>query len=839
MSDLPRHNRATADVSAPAAPAEPSVAPAVPGLTSTAAAELLALHGPNTVTRSPQRPVWRRILTALREPLVLVLLAAAVLTTITGDVPDTLVIGLVVIVNTFVAVWQEVRAQKAVSALSQLAAPVAEVVRDSHEQLVPAADLVPGDVVVLGEGDVVPADGYVIEAASLRVDEAALTGESVAVDKSVSAFRRVPVEAEDRPRQSMVFAGTTLVHGRARVVLTETGDDSTLGRIARLLEVPRVATPMQRRMTQLSTTLAVVVVALCVGVLGLGLLRGQPFELMLLTGVSLAVAAVPESLPVVVTMSLALAARRMAQRHAIVRNLTAVETLGSVTLLATDKTGTLTEGRMSVDNVLCAAGVEPAELLRAALLCNDARLAHDTGDAHMGDPTEVALLLAAREHGLERSQVEAELPRIAEVPFDSVSKWMSTDHRLPDGQTLTIAKGAPEVLLGEGLLVSGPEATEALECARAMAEAGHRVLAVVETTPYAPPRLLGLLALHDPPRPAARRTIADCREAGIRPVLITGDHAATAAAIADHVGIGEGRVVDLSALGDVSLAEAVQQQVLARATPEQKLQAVALWQQCGEVVAMTGDGVNDGPALRRADIGVAMGDRGTEVARQAADVVLADDDLDTVVAAVEEGRRVYANVRRFLLYGLSGGAAEILVMLGGPFVGLALPLLPAQILWVNLLTHSLAGTALGAEPVEPGSMKRPPRDPAEGVLGGGLGWRILAVALGLAVVSLLAGTSVSGSDAVIRSAILMALGAGQLGVALGAGVRRARSAEHNPALLWTVTAAAALLVAAVTLPPLQALLGTALIPWQAWLIAVAAGVAGWVVARLITRAPRG
>jgi Ca2+-transporting ATPase len=805
------------------------------GLTTSEARERFARNGPNVVSRQPRPPVWRRTVRALRDPLVLVLLSAAVLTTVTGDVPDTVVILLVVVVNTSVAVWQEIRADRAVSALSEMAAPTTRVLRDGRPQVVPAAEVVPGDVVLLGEGDVVPADGQVLSTAALRLDESALTGESVAVDKVHGAL------ADDAGR---VWAGTTVVHGRGRVLVTATGDDSTLGRIARMLQVPSTATPMQRRMSQLSAILAAAVLVLCGVVLLLGLLRGQPLELMVLTAISLAVAAVPESLPVVVSLSLALAARRMARRNAIARDLAAVETLGSVTVLATDKTGTLTEGRMSVEEVWPAPGVDVRRLLRAVVLCNDAHL--DDRAGHMGDPTEVALLLAARSGGVTRDEVDRDFPRVAEVPFDSVSKTMTTVHATPEGRRIAVLKGAPEALLVGHRPGDGAAAAEAGLRAARLADRGYRVLAVAEAPADEDDAggrltLLGLVALHDPPREAARRTIAACRSAGIRPVLVTGDHAATAAAIAAHVGIGPGPAVDLSTLGGCSVPDVADRAVFARATPAQKLDAVRAWQAGGHVVAMTGDGVNDGPALRSADIGVAMGQRGTEVARQAADLVLADDDLGTVVAAVEEGRRVYANVRRFLLYGLSGGAAEILVMLAGPAVGIALPLLPAQILWVNLLTHSLAGTALGAEPAEAGSMTRPPRNPAEGVLGGGLWWRILLVAAGVAMFSLAAGVAVGGAGPALRSAVLVTLGAGQLGVALGAGVRRTRGGPGNRALPATVAAAAVLLAAAVLAPPLQALLGTAVPPATGWWWAGASGVAGFLAARRLTgrRAARG
>ncbi len=804
---------------APVAPVTAAATADPEGLGSAEADRLLRQHGPNALTELPRRPVWRRAARSLREPLVLVLLAAMVLTVVTRDLPDTLVILLVVLVNTGVSVWQEIRSDRAVDALNDMAAPTSRVVRDGREQAVQATVLVPGDLVVLGEGDVVPADALLVSAVGLRLDEAALTGESVPVDRETG---------------EPVLAGTTVVHGRGRALVTATGDASTLGRIAALMAGPKVATPMQRRMAQLSVVIAAVVVALSGLVLLIGLLRGQDLGTMLLTAVSLAVAAVPESLPVVVSLSLALAARRMARRHAVVRDLAAVETLGSVTVLATDKTGTLTEGSMTVDRTWVVAGVDEEDLLRAGVLCNDAVLG--TVDEPLGDPTEVALLVAARSAGLEASEVSRGLRRVDEVPFDSRTKTMTTVHARQGVANLVVVKGAPEAVLSDPRLVATRSTREAERTASTWSGEGLRVLALAHGDSRRL-HLIGLVALLDPPREAAGRTVAACRAAGIRLVLVTGDHPATAAAVAARVGFDDGPSVDLAARGDEPLADVIDHTVLARATPEDKVEAVRLWQEQGHVVAMTGDGVNDGPALRRADIGVAMGRRGTEVARQSADLVLTDDDIGTVVDAVEEGRRVYANVRRFLLYGLSGGAAEVLVMLAGPFLGLALPLLPAQILWVNLVTHSLAGTALGAEPAEPGSMRRPPRDPAEGVLGDGLWWRISLLALVIGGFALASGVVVAASAEldVVRSTILVTVGAGQLGAALGARVRRVGPTDGNLALPLTVLAAAALLAAAVLLAPLQALLGTAPLTVQGWGWVVTTSVVGWVCARVLSR----
>ncbi|MFE3794862.1 cation-translocating P-type ATPase [Nocardia tengchongensis] len=828
------------------------------GLTSGEAAALLERNGPNVLPHRPPVRLWQRLVVQLRDPLIVVLLIAAALTVITGDWTDMSVILLVIVVNTTVGVSQEVRADHAITALSQLTAPTARLIRDGTQHQMPAADVVVGDLLVLAEGDIVAADATVVDAAALKADESALTGESEPVDKTVSG-------------DSVVWAGTIVVKGRGRAVVTATGSASATGRIAGLLDHAVETTPLQRRLVDVGKLLAGVVVALCAVVLALGLLRGQPTELMAVTAISLAVAAVPESLPAVVTLSLALGARRMSARHALIRRLPAVETLGSVTVLATDKTGTLTEGRMVArhlwtptaeatvtgsgygpdgtvlaDDRVLGVGDLPAmtELLSAAALCNDARLSPpgsaDGTWAALGDPTEAALLAAAARLGLDRHALQAELPRSDERPFDSDRKRMTTIHLLPGGGYRVICKGAPETMLDRSTLTDDPALlARAADRADRLAHNGFRVLAVAqadregELPPDADPehglRLLGLIALFDPPRGAAATAIASCRGAGIRPVLITGDHPGTARAIATRLGIIEAGdpVVDCRDLEGRDLVAAT---VFARATPGQKLDIITAFRDAGQVVAMNGDGVNDAPALQRADIGVAMGERGTEVARQAADLVLADDNLDTVVAAVEEGRRVYANIRRFLVYGLSGGAAEIAVMLIGPFLGLALPLLPAQILWINLLTHGLPGVALGGEPADPDTMRRAPRRPAQSILGEGLWQRVVRIAIVLTAVTLGVAVWAHHTGRPWQSMAFFALGATQLAVAIGSRSRLRSWA--NPMLLVAVGVALVLQLAGLYLPPLQELLGTRPLNGIDLLIVTGLSVLGYAATRL-------
>ncbi len=782
--------------------------PAVTGLSTSEVIARRDRYGTNTLPEPRPRGLLSRVGTQLRDPLILVLLGAMAVTIALRDAADLLVIGLVIVLNTTVGVVQEVRADQAVAALRRLAAPRTRVVRDGQEQPLPAADLVPDDVVRLDAGDVVPADVLLHEAVRVTVDEAAMTGESVPV----------PRAAGDE-----LSAGTVLATGRATGVVVRTGSASALGRIAAMVAAePYRQTPLQRRLAGLGAMLAIVAVVLST-LVGIGsLLRGVPWGEALLSAVSLVVAAVPESLPAVVTVSLALGAARMARRAAIIRRLPAVETLGSVTVVATDKTGTLTEGLMSTELLvlpdedtvtLGGTGYEPTgqvwpppddaarALVRAALLCSDADIVPPDAEhpawRAVGDPMEAALVVAAARCGIPPA-TRADYPRRAEVPFDATRRRMVTLHRDPAGGYVAAAKGAPEVMLPAGALRRRAEQ---------LAADGYRVLAVaaghfadvpsdldVGLTP------LGLVALADPVRRGAAAVAARFADAGIRLVMVTGDHPATASAIARAVGLPTDRVL----LGGEPVEDINGTSVFARTRPEHKLDLIGALQAAGEVVAMTGDGVNDAPALRRADIGVAMGAGGTEAARQAADLVLADDNLATVGVAVEEGRRIYANIRRFLAYALSGGLAEVAVMLAGPWFGLRVPLLPAQILWINMLTHGLPGVAMGTEPGEPAAMRRPPRRPDEAILGAGLGVRVLGTGGVIAATALATAIVADRTGTPWQSALFLVLGLAQLWVAIALRVRRGRLGWLDAAVAMSVV----LQVAGVWVAPLRELLGT-------------------------------
>jgi Ca2+-transporting ATPase len=795
------------------------------GLSSEQAARRLAENGPNAVPSPRRRSVVARVFSQLRDPMILLLCAALVVVLLLGDVSDAVIIAAVIVLNSTIGVVQEVRAESAIAALDRMAAPRARVRRDGRVIDVDAAELVVEDVIRLEAGDVVPADLLLGEAVGLEVDEASMTGESVPVSRAAG---------------EEVLSGTVVTRGRGFGTVVRTGPDSGLGRIASLIASTGLRpTPLQTRLSRLSRQLVVVTALLCALVLLMSVLRGVSWTDSLILAVSLGVAAIPESLPAVVSVALAMGAFRMARRSAVVRWLPAVETLGSVSVLASDKTGTLTEGRMTVQRLWTrdghcevtglgydvhgevvgsgADGPPVSRLLRDVALCNDARLARgeDSVWRIIGDPMEAALLVAAAKQGLTRSGLRARWTRVDETPFDSDRQYMRTLDRGQDG-TLEVLKGAPEVVLAR--VPDGHVVHEARVAAEALAEQGFRVLAVADRTPESGHELelVGLVGIADPARSDAADVVDACHDAGIRTVLITGDHPATARAIAAQVGIIRpgGEVADGASVARGEHADRVESiDVYARIQPEQKVDIVDAWQARGHVVAMTGDGVNDAPALRRADIGVAMGDRGTEVARQAADLVLADDDLRTVVKAVGEGRRIYSNIRAFLRYGLAGGLAEVLVILMAPFLGILMPLLPAQILWINMITHGVPGVAFGGEPLDPRVMRRPSPSPERSVLGGGLLGQIVVSGLLIALVSVIAGLLAREQGWHVQTAIFLTLGLAQLGLALALRAPRRRGSFAHRGLEVAVAAAAGLQVLAVAWQPLRDLLGTELLPF--------------------------
>lgn len=702
--------------------------------------------------------------------MIIVLIAAAAISGIIGEPQDTIAILVIVALNAVIGFVQEYRAERAVAALKMLAAPSARVRRGRQVVTLSASQLVPGDVVLVEAGNAVPADLRLVEAVQLKMEEAALTGESVAVEKLTAALGEAELPLGDR--LNMAYKGTLVTYGRGSGVVVATGMNTELGKIAVLLqEEEEVKTPLQKRLAQLGQRLAAAAIAICVIVFVVGVLRGEPVVLMFLTAVSLAVAAIPEALPAVVTVSLALGARRMVKKNALVRRLPAVETLGSVTYICSDKTGTLTQNKMRVEQVYVdghleqesrsrSAGAEPWLLLYRALALNNDATRNDHGEV-IGDPTEVALYLATLQAGYDKALLETTSPRLEEIPFDSDRKCMTTLHRDSEG-VISFTKGAPEAVLERcdtALSGFGPTLIQAqpiLERAEQMAADGLRVLAAAfRIWPELPTDLspdtvesgltfLGLVGLMDPPREEARDAVTLCKSAGITPVMITGDHPATARAIATRLGIitdGDAVIAgqELARLSLEAFEERVEQiRVYARVAPEQKIKIVKALQDKGEFVAMTGDGVNDAPALKRADIGVAMGVTGTDVAREVAYMILLDDNFATIVAAVRSGRWIFDNIRKFIKYAITSNSGEIWTLFLAPFLGLPIPLLPIHILWINLVTDGLPGLALTAEPEEKGIMQRPPRPPRESIFARGMWQHIVWVGLLMGGVSLFA-----------------------------------------------------------------------------------------------------
>jgi len=662
------------------------------GLTTEEARRRLGQVGPNEIRRAEATSLWRMLAAQLASPLIWLLLAAAVISALLKEVPDAIAIAVIVLVNALVGFFQEHRAERALLALRSLTAPRARVLRDGRQTMVPAAEVVPGDLLLLESGDVVAADAHLLEAHSLSTNEASLTGESAPVEKATAP---APGDAPLAERYDSVFMGTAVAAGTGQAEVVATGMATELGKIAHLLATAQdTATPLQMRLARVSRTLLYLCVAIVAITASVGLLRGLSALDVFMSAVSLAVAAVPEGLPAIVTIALAIGVQRMAARHVLVRRLPAVETLGSATVICTDKTGTLTTGVMTVRELW---GADHGQLVDAACACCDAELAAD-GRTGTGDPTEIALLVAGAERGLRKEDLERARPRRETNPFDPDRKRMSI--RRADG--VLYVKGAPDLLFP--LCVAG--SVGAGEANGQMAARGLRVLGVAVGAGAAEKdlRLVGLVGIADPPRTEAIEAVAAARAAGIRTVMITGDHPLTAAAIARELGI-------------VRAGEDPAEVVHARATPQDKLRIVRAWKERGAVVAMTGDGVNDAPALREAHIGIAMGRTGTEVTREASDMVLTDDNFASIVAAVREGRGIFDNIRKTLVYLLAGNAGELLVMLVAAIAGLPLPLLPLHLLWINLATDGFPALALVMDPADEDVLRRPPRAPAEPMLG--------------------------------------------------------------------------------------------------------------------------
>lgn len=735
------------------------------GLTTAEARKRLAQFGMNEIRHEAQRKPLRMFLGQFTDFMIIVLLIAAVISGIIGKPGDALPILAIVLLNAIIGFVQEFRAERALIALRKMAESTAILLRDGARISVAAREIVPGDIVLLEAGNIVPADLRLLEAVHLQAMEAALTGESQPVEKTVAPPADEQVSLGDR--LDMAYMGTVVSYGRGMGIAVTTGMDTELGRIAEAIRSTKaVQTPLQRRLALFGQRLSMAIFCACLVMFVAGTLHGEPLFMMLLTVISLAVAAIPEALPAVVSITLAFGARRLVRQNALIRRLPAVETLGSVTYICSDKTGTLTLNRMTVETIWAGvtsftSGAAPpwqpaaerpqspvALLLTALALSNDAAI-DDQGEL-TGDPTEVALSAAARTAGYDRAELERLFPRLAELPFDSSRKCMTTVHRWGE-RVISFTKGAVEVVVGSSVSALGEGGiTEPLReegIARqveALAGEGQRVLAVaMRTYDRLPDTLgsdnlesgltfLGLVGMIDPPRPEAQQAVAQCRTAGITPVMITGDHPLTARAIArrlaiiDHDGTAVMTGTELAALSFDELAARVESvRVYARVIPEQKLNIVNALQQRGHYVAMTGDGVNDAPAIKKADIGVAMGITGTDVAKEAAAMVLLDDNFATIVRAVREGRQIFANIRKFIIYSITSNTGTLIAVAFGPLFGLPLLLLPIQILWLNLLCDSLPGLALASEPADDDIMRRPPINPTEGIFAAGRGYFVV------------------------------------------------------------------------------------------------------------------
>jgi P-type Ca2+ transporter type 2C len=730
------------------------------GLTTDEAQRRLAEHGPNELMSSAGRPAWQALVDQFKNVLVVILLVATALSGAMGHTLEAVVIAIIVLFAVLLGFVQEYRAERALEALREMAAPVAHVLRGGVETQVPARELVPGDVVLLRAGDRVPGDVRVAQAINLAIDEAPLTGESLPVEKVTGALPDAGLAVADR--RNMAYAGTLVTRGRGHGVVVGTGMDTEFGRITGLVHsVETGRTPLQENLDRLGGVLAKAAFVVVAAIVALGLWRGMPLFDMFIFGIALAVAVVPEALPAVVTISLAIGVRRMVKRQALVRRLPVVETLGSTSTICSDKTGTLTRNEMTLRRVATADGsvevtgvgydpigefkrdgaaVPPSQTvldtLSAAVLASDAHVRLDERGAWRveGDPTEAAFIVAGEKAGLDQGALNEQLPRRHEIAFTSERRRMTTLHD-ERGSLTAFSKGAVDVILPDCVAWARDEGETPLQDAdraallaleRDMATAGLRVLAIARrrnTSVDEAERgmtLLGLVGLMDPPRGEARAAVQTCWDAGITPVMITGDHPLTARAVAEEIGLLRGRRVvsgqELTALSDEQLARDVEQiGVYARVSPADKLRVVGAWQSRGDVVAMTGDGVNDAPALKKADVGIAMGVSGTDVSKEAAAVTLLDDNFASIVAAVEEGRIVFANIRKYLTYLLSSNVGEILLMAGAVLAGLPLPLTAVQILYVNLATDGLPALALAVDPPEADLMRRTPRDPRAGV----------------------------------------------------------------------------------------------------------------------------
>ena len=827
------------------------------GLSSAEALVRKGKYGENKLREKKKKTTIQRFFDQFKDAMILILIAAAIISFVVvcveqnwGELFEPALIVLIVILNAVMGVYQEGKAEKALDALKNMSAPHARVIRDGEEKIIDAAELVPGDIIRLEAGDFVPADARLLHSAGLKSEESALTGESVPSEKDYLADVKDGAPIGDR--HNMVYSGCSITYGTATAVVTATGMDTEMGKIANMLDNEEEGqTPLQQKLTQLGKYLGIVALAACAIIFVVGLINGISVLEIFMTAVSLAVSAIPEGLPAIVTIVLSIGVQRMVKKNALIRKLPAVETLGGASVICSDKTGTLTQNRMTLTKAYAEGYLDPENisnnntegikklLMYGTLCCDGSVVFHGDEEQHIGDPTETAIVLAAHKNGMPKEELNKKYPRLAEIPFDSDRKLMTTVNRI-DGKNIVIVKGAFDMMAPR--CVAGDLET-ARKVTDAMSENALRVLAVaykeIDAVPENPTSeelengltFMGLVGMIDPPRPEAKKAVAVCRKAGIKPVMITGDHVVTASAIAKELGIlleGDRAITgaELDAMTDSELDAQVENiSVYARVSPENKIRIVKAWQRKGQVVSMTGDGVNDAPALKAADIGCAMGITGTDVAKGAADMTLTDDNFATIVDAVREGRGIYSNIKKVVGYLLGTNIGEVITVFMAMLLWHKTPLLSMQLLWINLVTDSLPAIALGMEAVESDVMDRKPKPKNEGIFAHGLGVRVVLQGIMFAALTLIGfkvGENVTGTLEGGQTLAFMVLALSQVVQAFN------MRSEHslfkigmfkNHKLNWAALAST-LLVALVLFTPVKAVFGLVTLPWELYLLGV-------------------
>ncbi len=827
------------------------------GLSASEVAARQEQYGPNKLKEKKKKSTLRRFADQFKDVMILILIAAAIvsLTVVVmeqnwGELFEPGLILLIVVLNAIMGVYQEGKAEKALDALKNLSAPHARVIRDGREQVIDAAELVPGDLIRLEAGDFVPADARLLHSVSLKAEESALTGESVPSEKDYAAT--VSDNAPLGDRSNMVFSGCSVTYGTATAVVTGIGMDTEMGKIANLLDNEEEGeTPLQQKLSQLGKYLGVVALAACAVIFAVGLINQLDPMHMFMTAVSLAVSAIPEGLPAIVTIVLSIGVQRMVKKNALIRRLPAVETLGSASVICSDKTGTLTQNRMTLTKAYMdgatateAISAQNSDAVRrllcyGALCCDGSVIFNGTEEQHIGDPTETSIVLAAHKNGMPKDDINQKYPRLAEIPFDSDRKLMTTVNRI-DGKNIVIVKGAFDMMMTRciaGDLAAAKAMTES------MSEDALRVLAIaykeIDEVPENPTTealesdliFMGLVGMIDPPRPECKVAVATCRRAGIKPVMITGDHVVTASAIARELGIleeGDRAITgaQLDAMNDSELDASVEQiSVYARVSPENKIRIVKAWQRKGQVVSMTGDGVNDAPALKAADIGCAMGITGTDVAKGAADMTLTDDNFSTIVDAVREGRGIYANIKKVVGFLLGTNIGEVITVFLAMILWSKTPLLSMQLLWINLVTDSLPAIALGMEAVESDVMDRRPKPKNEGIFAGGLGIRVVLQGMMFAALTLVGfrlGEQIGGSEAAGQTMAFTVLALTQIVQAFNMRSEKSlfRIGMFKNRTLNLAALTSTLLMALVLFTPVGRAFGLVILPAKLYLIAL-------------------